>query len=83
MLNLRKISPAAKSIRLPARFYSTENVGPQPTEPHNNFNRREKASEDWYIRQHERETLKKLQTEINEREAELNELKDKAKKLSK
>jgi len=40
----------------------------------NSFNKKEKAHEDQYARQHEAEQLKKLKTEIERKKAELAQL---------
>lgn len=82
MLNLRNTRPLRRTLLTSVRQYTTDNFGPQPTNSNgDNFLRRERASEDWYIRQHEKEQLKNLQEEIQKREKELHELKEKASKL--
>lgn len=46
------------------------------------FTKRERASEDYYVKQHEQESLKKLREEIEKREKDLKDLKEREKELS-
>lgn len=78
MLSLRRL-PTARLARF-TRMYSSD--APQSTGNQEGFNKREKANEDYYIRQHEKDQLKKLQEEISKREKEIGELKEKAKNLN-
>lgn len=77
MLSIRRF-PAARVARF-ARMYSGE--GPQSTGNPQGFNKREKANEDLYVRELEKEQLKKLHEEISKREKELGDLKEEAKKF--
>lgn len=76
MFSLRRF-PANRVVRC-ARMYSE---GPESTGNPQGFNKREKANEDYYVRELEKEQLKKLHEEISKREKELGELKEKAKNL--
>lgn len=83
MLTSRTVRPISRGIFASSRLYTTDSFGPTPTNSgNNNFLRRERASEDWYIREHEKESLKSLHEEIQKREKELKDLKEKASKLS-
>lgn len=78
---LRRFSSVRSAQRF-VRLYSSESTGPQSTGSQDSFVKREKASEDFYIKKHEKEQLKKLREEIFKREQELGDLKDKASKLT-
>jgi hypothetical protein len=68
--NVAKLTLAISSVRA----YSTEGHlggGGQTA-----FEQREKAGEDYYIRQHEKEKLKALKAEIAETEKDLEKLKE-------
>ncbi|KAI0338556.1 hypothetical protein BDW22DRAFT_1487510 [Trametopsis cervina] len=64
---VQRVSPIA------ARWYSDQN----------SFNKKEKAHEDQFARQHEKEQLQKLRAEIEAKKAEVAELEKKHAEISK
>jgi len=83
MLSIRRITAARPALRNVRFFADKPSDGPIPTGSPDNFGKREKANEDYYIRQHEKEQLEKLHQAIKQRESEIGDLKQQAEKLSK
>lgn len=82
MYSLRRISPRAFTRQL--RMYSSDDASSRPyrqTSGDDSFARREHANEDMYIREHEKEQLRKLQAQIKDHEKSIQDLQEKASKL--
>ncbi|QLG74271.1 hypothetical protein HG535_0G01550 [Zygotorulaspora mrakii] len=84
-------STVTRSIRLPARncavarFYSDgASDGPIGTGGSDNgFLKREKAKEDYFVRQHEKEQLQHLREQLKEQQKKIDHLTNQIKSLSK
>ncbi|TEB19474.1 hypothetical protein FA13DRAFT_1799842 [Coprinellus micaceus] len=74
MLALRRAATAVSARRVATRAYSTGRTEGSVAESRG-FNKKEKAHEDQYIRQHEADQLKKLRESIKDKHAELEKLK--------
>ncbi|QLQ79895.1 hypothetical protein HG537_0C05430 [Torulaspora globosa] len=67
-----------------ARMYSdNSNVGPLGTTSEDSFIKRERAKEDYFVRQHEKEQLQKLRKQLKEHQEKVDHLKNKIESLSK
>ncbi|QLL32374.1 hypothetical protein HG536_0C05430 [Torulaspora globosa] len=86
---LSRSSTVARTLRLQggvaARMYSdSSNVGPLGTGPsEDSFIKRERAKEDYFVRQHEKEQLQKLRKQLKEHQDKVDSLKNKIESLSK
>lgn len=63
------------------RFYAEGDLGAPRSSGSDSFNKREKANEDYYVREHEKQKLQQLREEITRKEKELHELKQDAQDL--
>lgn len=86
---LSRTTNIARTLRLPggvaARFYSdSSNAGPLGSgASEDSFIKRERAKEDYFVRQHEKEQLQRLRQQLKEHEEKVDTIKNKIKSLSK
>lgn len=83
MFALRRFVPRVGARQL--RMYSAGDAGSAGSyrgqADADSFTRREQANEDFYVREHEKEQLRKLRAQIEEQQKSLDDLKEKASKL--
>lgn len=78
-----------RSVRLTsrgcvARFYSDGSDGPIGSGgSENNFIKREKAKEDYFVRQHEKEQMQRLKEQLKEQQKKIDSLTHKINSLTK
>lgn len=63
------------------RFYAEGDLGAPRSSGSDSFNKREKANEDYYVREHEKAKLQQMRKEIARKEQELSSLKKDAQDL--
>lgn len=82
MLALKRAAVAVSARRVAVRAYTVGRAEGSVAES-KGFNKKEKAHEDQYIRQHEADQLKKLRDSIKDKHAELEKLKEQEAELAK
>ncbi|KAJ3500583.1 hypothetical protein NMY22_g19214 [Coprinellus aureogranulatus] len=82
MLALRRAAAAVSSRRVATRAYSVGRTEGSVAESRG-FNKKEKAHEDQYVKQHEADQLKKLRDSIKDKASELEKLKAQEAELAK